>query len=81
MRQFAAPDVIADLEPVGVLGDDFNVGWDDMRCSLGSSGAGGCDVLVFFTDGPCCAFIYLVSYHEEGQRTVIDGILPQGDAG
>lgn len=82
MRQFATGEVVKVLSETGR--GEANVVWDDVSCSMGSSGEGGCQVLFMpEKQTQCCAQIWELYYHEEPPtfRIRIFRVEFAGDAG
>ncbi len=64
MRQFATAEVVEVLSQTGR--GEADVVWDALSCRMGSSGAGGCEVLFMpATQTQCSAQIWELTYQEE----------------
>lgn len=80
LSEYARPDVIETLP-------DFDLAYTywvsvvvDQTCNVGSSGAGGCEVLIHADGTGCCAGIWRVSYYDVDGRLWVDRMDGLGSA-
>lgn len=83
MASLGEPSVVegfrSEFDPSGFSG--YSIVWDDAYCAVGSSGSGGCEVLLEPDDG--YALIVQTGYHEvdASGRLQLDRLEFGGDAG